>query len=127
MTGETQKDEAISAEGISLVTVKSVSGNMKIISWDRPEVSVKVLKKSADGGEISEKPDEKDVEIKKEDSNLKIELKLIAIMPASDIKGYEIYVPESVDLDINSITGAIHVDGNKGKERISEDWRHRDR
>jgi outer membrane protein insertion porin family len=125
VTHEREIEKSISSDGVTLVKVETVSGNIKVNSWERPKVFVKAFKRvRADNDEKArEYSDKIEVRIEKVGDRIEIQTKqsllssLLKQMEAS--VSYEVMIPEHMNLELKSIDGSINVMGNRGSERIT--------
>ncbi len=120
-----QIEKSLSADGVSLLAVKAVSGDVRISSWEQPEVLVKAFKKVRAGSseKAQEYSDKIEIIIERIDDRIEVTTKqslLRSFLAQTSISvEYDIFVPENIDLDIECVDGSVYVAGNRGTERIS--------
>ncbi len=106
-------ETSLPSDGVSLVIVKNTNGNIKVLSWERPEVLVKVF---MDNGEYS---DEAVTEVERIEDRIEIASKLPGGIRSNIRMDYDIYTPEDVELDIETVNGSIYVSGSRSKGKMT--------
>jgi outer membrane protein insertion porin family len=119
-----QIEETLPSDGVSLVVVKAFSGSVKVSSWQRQEVLVKASKTVKDDSskKAQEYAGKLKVEIERVEDRIEIKTKqplLSALLSQTRLSvDYDIYVPENLDFDIESMNGAVHVTGSRSGGKI---------
>ena len=125
MTQEQRIEESLPSDGVSLVTVKAVNGNVRLSAWERPEVLVKTVKKvRADTNEKAQEFLNKvEVRIERVEDRIEIETKqprLLTRLKRVNISlEYDIFIPEDMELGITARDGSVYVVGSRGKEKLN--------
>jgi outer membrane protein insertion porin family len=125
VTHEQQIEESLPSDDVSLVAVRAVSGDVRLSSWEQPEVLVKAFKKvTAESSEkAQEYSDKVKIEIERKGDKIEITTEqslLSALLSQVGVSvEYDIFAPEDIDLDIRSVDGSIYVTGNRGTEKIT--------
>jgi len=125
---EEKFEKSFSSRGVSMLVIKNIAGDIRLSSWDRPEVLVKAVKKvRADNDEQAREYSEMfetkierlegkiEITTEKTSGITGIRLWATAKVPSVD---YDISLPAEIDLDIDATSGSVHVTGNRGKEKI---------
>ncbi|HGJ65464.1 TPA: hypothetical protein ENS27_08760, partial [bacterium] len=99
-------EQSISAEGVSLVSIKSNNNAIKVFPWNESEVSIKESK--------NEKSDANIVKIERKENKIEINI----ASSNGFIRNYEIFVPEEIDINATSTNGSIYITGVKGNKKI---------
>jgi len=124
---EEQIEKSLPGDGVSKVTVDTAIGDVRLFSWEKPEVLVKALKKvMADNDEKAQKQFDK-IEIEIERVEDRIEIKTNQpLFSGSILSGkvkawveYNIFVPENMSLEIKTRDGAVYATGTRGKLKIN--------
>jgi outer membrane protein insertion porin family len=124
---EEQIEKSLPGDGVSKVTVDTTIGDVRLFSWEKPEVLVKASKKvTADDDEKAQEFSDK-IEIKIERVEDRIQIKTSQpLFSGSIISGkvkawveYDIFVPEAMNLDVKTRDGAIHATEIRGKLKIN--------
>lgn len=102
-----EEEKSLSTDGVTLVEIKTNNSSIKVIPWDEPKAMVNI-------------PSEQDQAIinisKMERKDNKIEIEVEA--KSGFIQECEIFVPEEINIQANSINGSIYVMGVKGRKKI---------
>jgi len=124
---EEQVEKSLPGDGVSKVTVDTIIGDVRLFSWEKPEVLVKASKKvTADSEEKAQEFSNK-IEIEIERVEDRIEIKTgQPLFSGSIISGkvkawveYDIFVPEAMNLDVKTKDGAVYATGIRGKLKIN--------
>jgi outer membrane protein insertion porin family len=124
---EEQVEKSLPGDGVSKVTVDTAIGDVRLFSWEKPEVLVKALKKvTADNEEKAQEFSDK-IEIKIERIEDRIEIKTSQpLFSGSILSGkvkawveHEIFVPENMSLEVKTRDGAVYATGIRGKLKIN--------
>ena len=116
---EEQIEKSLPGDGVSKVTVDTAIGDVRLFSWEKPEVLVKALKKvMADSDEkAQEKSDKIEIEIERVEDRIEIKTNQ-PLFSGSILSGkvkawveYNIFVPENMSLEIKTKDGAVYATG----------------
>jgi DUF4097 and DUF4098 domain-containing protein YvlB len=112
------------------VTLSNVNGSVTVTAWDQPRVRVVAVKKvEADRDEVQEVLKALRVELQPRDGGLDINTRypkrgdhsILGWLFGDDIEAqvrYELTVPRTMKLDLESVNGAIYVDGVNGAHEV---------
>lgn len=106
-------ETSLSSDGVSLVIVKNTNGNIRVSSWEKQEVLVKVF---MDNGEYSH---EAVTAVERIEDRIEIASKLPSEIRSKIQMNYDIYTPEDVELDIETVNGSIYVRGSRSKGKMT--------
>ena len=114
---EPYMEKSFPSDGISLVVVKNANGNVKVSSWERPEVLVKVFKSIET--DDSQSYGESGIGIEKIEGRIEITNKITPEIQPRVPMNFDIFIPEHLELDIEAVSGSINVSGIRSKGKMT--------